>query len=835
MRIKTKFFALLLASLLVLGTMPVAALAEEGDTTYTITSDIEDQKFVAGSTDGTIVNVTLSGDGIGTGYSNVLLKVTITEKPTDATLKLLAEDTSHLVWDVAAVGYWGPSDGFPVTADYNETTPFTVKADKPGDYTAKIELIDKSNGDAVLAETELTINVDSGYTITADAVGKTFTANSKDGTKINVTLKGDAVAATYTNVRFKVGTEGPAGASLELWATDTADKEWNVAEIGFWGPSEGFPIAADYDVTTPFTVKADKPGDYTVTVQLIDINAADAVLATEKMTFTVDEMPSMNVSVAKLDPAGLNKEWSHYEGAAWNLENVEVSHDKDTNIVTITGPLAELKAYESDDPHQAIEYGEQSWIALAVDTGEESIIGVSYGTYELKEDDVAEAATVGLGDGWFVLWVRAEALVDEDMTFTLSTEGKAETTITITFADTSELDPMTATVDIVWEPIWNNDIWPDWPSRDKAVGNLDKILGVDKEDNYIKIWAPFDDLEAYVSDNEDQAEAYGSQRWIALEVNTGVNDITTVEYNGTPLVAADVAEAGAAGLEGGSFILWVRAEALMEEAITFTLSTAGKAETTVTIEFVDAYLLIFDAGDGRFKAGTEDESRFGWWLVPKDYQLDADELREPTRSGYAFAGWYKDEELTEAWNYEEDAVTENTTLYAKWFAPDYSELETAIAAAEAAKGGVVTSADGTDVAIGANWVTEAVMDALNDAIDAAQAMVDDDTATAQGDIDDAIAALNGAVETFETAKADGTKVPAPLTYTVTFNSNGGSAVANQTIQSGSKATKPANPTKAGYTFGGWYSDDALKNAWDFNTAITKDTTLYAKWTSNGGG
>ncbi|MEN6470437.1 MAG: InlB B-repeat-containing protein, partial [Clostridiaceae bacterium] len=143
--------------------------------------------------------------------------------------------------------------------------------------------------------------------------------------------------------------------------------------------------------------------------------------------------------------------------------------------------------------------------------------------------------------------------------------------------------------------------------------------------------------------------------------------------------------------------------------------------------------------------------------------------------------------------------------------------------------------DAANVPEGTYWVTEEVMSALDDAIALAQAMVDDDTATAQGDIDDAIADLADAVDIFNDAKAEGTKVPAPLTYTVTFNSNGGSAVANQTIQSGSKATKPANPTKAGYTFGGWYSDDALKNAWDFNTAITKDTTLYAKWTSNGGG
>ncbi len=66
-------------------------------------------------------------------------------------------------------------------------------------------------------------------------------------------------------------------------------------------------------------------------------------------------------------------------------------------------------------------------------------------------------------------------------------------------------------------------------------------------------------------------------------------------------------------------------------------------------------------------------------------------------------------------------------------------------------------------------------------------------------------------------------------YTVTFDSNGGSAVTAQTIEEGQKATKPADPTKAYYAFDGWYSDSNLTQAFDFNTPITGDTTIYAKW------
>ena len=69
------------------------------------------------------------------------------------------------------------------------------------------------------------------------------------------------------------------------------------------------------------------------------------------------------------------------------------------------------------------------------------------------------------------------------------------------------------------------------------------------------------------------------------------------------------------------------------------------------------------------------------------------------------------------------------------------------------------------------------------------------------------------------------------TYTVTFNSNGGSAVKAQSVSSGARASKPANPTKAGYAFKGWYSDKSLTKAYDFTSAVKSNLTLHAKWTA----
>lgn len=65
-------------------------------------------------------------------------------------------------------------------------------------------------------------------------------------------------------------------------------------------------------------------------------------------------------------------------------------------------------------------------------------------------------------------------------------------------------------------------------------------------------------------------------------------------------------------------------------------------------------------------------------------------------------------------------------------------------------------------------------------------------------------------------------------YTVTFNSNGGSDVPGQ-IRANAAATKPADPTRSGYVFAGWYTDEACTAAYDFTKPVTDSVTLYAKW------
>lgn len=76
--------------------------------------------------------------------------------------------------------------------------------------------------------------------------------------------------------------------------------------------------------------------------------------------------------------------------------------------------------------------------------------------------------------------------------------------------------------------------------------------------------------------------------------------------------------------------------------------------------------------------------------------------------------------------------------------------------------------------------------------------------------------------------------PTPTTFTVTFDTDGGSEVAAQTVNENGKAAKPADPTKdvvngISVPFLGWYSDSAKTTPFNFDAAITATTTIYAKW------
>ena len=66
-------------------------------------------------------------------------------------------------------------------------------------------------------------------------------------------------------------------------------------------------------------------------------------------------------------------------------------------------------------------------------------------------------------------------------------------------------------------------------------------------------------------------------------------------------------------------------------------------------------------------------------------------------------------------------------------------------------------------------------------------------------------------------------------WTVTFNTNGGTPEPESQIRANLPATKPDDPTRSGYVFAGWYTDEACTAAYDFTQPVTDSVTLYAKW------
>ena len=90
------------------------------------------------------------------------------------------------------------------------------------------------------------------------------------------------------------------------------------------------------------------------------------------------------------------------------------------------------------------------------------------------------------------------------------------------------------------------------------------------------------DLEKWTSTDPGQA-ALGDQPWLAIDISTGIDDITKLTYNGSALTSSDVADAAAWGLGDGHIILWIRANAVSTTPKSITLAGDGFDPVTFTV------------------------------------------------------------------------------------------------------------------------------------------------------------------------------------------------------------------------------------------------------------
>ena len=220
----------------------------------------------------------------------------------------------------------------------------------------------------------------------------------------------------------------------------------------------------------------------------------------------------------------------------------------------------------------------------------------------------------------------------------------------------------------------------------------------------------------------------------------------------------------------------------------------GKANGTPAI-----YTIIFNSNDG-----TSVESQ----NVNAGEKL-TEPTPAPTKEGFTFDGWYEDSTFSKKFDFN-TPITDNMTLYAKWIENKYTLTFDA-------NGGTGTMAPKADLTgeytLPANGFT----------------------APSGKQFKGWSLTTDGAIVT----KVDMTEnktvyaIWENIIYTVTFNSNGGTSVESQNVNAGEKLTEPTPaPTKEGFTFDGWYEDSTFSKKFDFNTPITDNMTLYAKWIEN---
>lgn len=180
----------------------------------------------------------------------------------------------------------------------------------------------------------------------------------------------------------------------------------------------------------------------------------------------------------------------------------------------------------------------------------------------------------------------------------------------------------------------------------------------------------------------------------------------------------------------------------------------------------------------------------------------------PTRVGYNFAGWYSDMGLQTEYAFTTMPAA-NTTLYAKW-------LPTMYTMTFESNGGPSVSPGTTYIGLPAHDIDDISRYGYNFLgwfYDAALTQPITGTSMPAGDVT--------LYAKWELAQ-----------FEIEFESNGGSSVDSILDDYQSSITQPANPTRLGYTFGGWFSESSLTNTYSFSTMPGENLTLYAKWTIN---
>ena len=180
---------------------------------------------------------------------------------------------------------------------------------------------------------------------------------------------------------------------------------------------------------------------------------------------------------------------------------------------------------------------------------------------------------------------------------------------------------------------------------------------------------------------------------------------------------------------------------------------------------------------------------------------------DPSKDYYDFGGWFTDESFEDEFDFS--LPERSLTLYAKWIPTEY-------AITYVLDGGTNNAANPATYNVEES-VTFAAPSKVGHTFNGWYSTPEFTSAPLEG----IEAGSHGAVTVYASFSIN--------SYTISFDTNEGTSVADIEQYYGTDVTRPADPARTGYSFGGWFSDSALRTPYVFTTMPAEDITVYAKW------
>lgn len=269
--------------------------------------------------------------------------------------------------------------------------------------------------------------------------------NTGSGETTPVELPSSDLSAVQSAV--KAVFDAVANNATGTWLDDNFEGEYT------YSTNNGWSLTAWGDRKAEATNLLSKASTHDIEFAITSENlteGSDIIVYLDGEKYTADSaLVADTVSFEWNIDARLAKHGSTFDGYVDNSPKVS-SVEYSDNVITVTGNLSEMKEYESTDKTQ----GEGKWIALLIKTGENTLTNVLYKGNPLTDQDVSDrnamlaiddpsqnASTSSAANDEFVIWLKANEIVNNEKTITLGHAGVADEEIVIKFIAKGGDDP----------------------------------------------------------------------------------------------------------------------------------------------------------------------------------------------------------------------------------------------------------------------------------------------------------------------------------------------------------------------------------------------------------